>query len=77
MPFHRFFDMALDKLRDTGFQPARQRFALSADDQRFFSVIELNSELAQGVSLACAISSAHDKSLPYRFIAGKSYRLLR
>ena len=70
VPFSRFLDMTLDNLRAASFEPTRQRFALSRNDMRLFSVIELNSTLAAGITLACAISSSHDCSLPYRFIAG-------
>ena len=70
VPFARYLDMTIENLRNAGFEPTHQRYALSRGDMRFFSVIELDSALAKDISLAVAISSAHDRSLPYRFIAG-------
>lgn len=70
VPFHRFLDMTLESLRGASFHPTKQRFALSRNDMRFFCVIDLDSPLAEGVTLACALSSAHDASLSYRFTAG-------
>lgn len=69
IPFARTLEMTLDALRTAGFEPTRQRLALHGTN-RFFAVIDMQSVLASGVTLAAALRSSHDRSLPYGFVVG-------
>src|SRR5262245_27347393 len=59
-----------ETLRAGGFMPRRESLALSRHGARFFATIDLESELANGVSLAVGIRNSLDKSLPIGFCAG-------
>lgn len=69
IPFARTLEIALDALRGAGFEPARQALALHGES-RFFAVIDLKSVIAEGVTLAAALRSSHDRSLPYGYVVG-------
>ncbi len=63
-------DAVLLALADAGFQVERMSFALSRNDHRLFSVMDLQSPLVTGVQLAIGIHNSLDKSLPLGFAAG-------
>jgi len=48
----------------------RQQLGLSADNARFFGVMDLMSVLAPGVSLAVGVRNSTDKTFPLGFCAG-------
>src|SRR4051812_15197371 len=64
-------DRTLSTLNEAGFQPARTQLALSRGDCRFFATIDLESAIAEGVSLAVGLRNSIDKSLPVAFAAGE------
>ena len=45
-------------------------FSISKERQRFFGVLDLQSELADGVSLSVGIRNSNDKSFPIGFCIG-------
>jgi hypothetical protein len=53
-----------------GFVIARMRLALSKGDARFFGVLDLESQLSDGVTLAVGVRNSHDRSFPIGFCAG-------
>lgn len=69
IPFSRVLDMTLGNLQAHGFQPTRQRLALHGTT-KFFATIDLQSVLAPGITVAAALRSSHDRSLPYGMVMG-------
>src|SRR4051812_19222449 len=57
-------------LETAGFQVARMQLALSRAGGRFFGTLDLESPLAEGVSLAVGVRNSLDKSFPLGFCAG-------
>lgn len=57
-------------LQNSGFEVAKSKFALSADNLRFFGTLDLTSTIVEGVSLAVGIRNAIDKTLPIGLVAG-------
>jgi hypothetical protein len=57
-------------LGEAGFAIRRSQLSLSRSDCRFFGVLDLESTIATGVSLAVGIRNSVDKSLPIGFCAG-------
>lgn len=55
---------------DAGFNVRSQRFALSKDNARMFCTMDLESKLAEGVSMAIGVRNSIDKSFPLGFCAG-------
>lgn len=64
----------LDKVGTTleasGYRVTRERLALGRDGHRFFGVLDLDSPLVPGVSLAVGVRNSTDKSFPLGFCAG-------
>lgn len=69
IPFGSVLDMTLSNLKAHGFEPTRQRLALHGEN-RFFATIDLRSTLAPGITVAAALRSSHDRSLPYGMVMG-------
>lgn len=57
-------------LAELGFAVRQERHALTRGEARFFSVLDLESRLADGVGLSVGIRNSIDKSLPLGFAAG-------
>ena len=53
-----------------GYAVTRQQLALSHGGDRFFAVIDLESRVAEGVSLAIGLRNSIDKSFPYGLAGG-------
>lgn len=61
---------ATTTLETAGFQIAQQRLALARDGKRFFGVLDLTANLANGCTLAVAVRNSMDKSFPMGLLAG-------
>lgn len=57
-------------LTDSGFGIKQARYALARNDQRLFATLDLESEVAPGVTIAVGVRNSTDKSFPLGFIAG-------
>ncbi|MBX9623644.1 MAG: DUF945 domain-containing protein [Gemmataceae bacterium] len=57
-------------LGEAGLVVRREQLALSKENNRFFGVLDLESELAHGVSLSVGVRNSTDKSFPIGFCAG-------
>jgi len=63
-----------EQLVAAGFTPTGARYALSRGDHRFFGVIDTQSALGSGITLAIGVRNSTDKSMPLGFIAGHHVR---
>jgi hypothetical protein len=63
-------DTVAEALAGAGFAIRRLRFAVARHDARMFATMDLETALADGVSLAVGIRNSTDKSLPLGFCAG-------
>src|SRR5438128_1980568 len=63
-------DRTLSTLDSAGFRPSRIQLALSRGGSRFFATVDLESPIAEGVSLAVGLRNSIDRSLPVAFAAG-------
>jgi hypothetical protein len=66
-------DLVVKRLGVAGFEVARQRLALSRNDQRLFAVLDLASRVSDacgGITLACGVSNSLDKSTAVRIVLG-------
>lgn len=59
-----------ETLTDAGYAIQRQQLGLSADNARFFGVMDLTMPLVAGVTLAVGVRNSIDKSFPIGFCAG-------
>lgn len=57
-------------LGSAGYVITRQQFALSHHGNRFFAVLDLKSDIVEGVSLALGLRNSIDKSFPYGLAGG-------
>src|SRR2546425_8154234 len=71
LPHLHVLDRTLSTLEQAGFRPTKMQLALSRCDCRFFGVVDLQSPVAEGVTLAVGIRNSADKSLPIAFAAGE------
>ncbi len=63
-------DATRNALQADGFKIARERFALAKNDNRFFGVLDLESEIVPGVALSVGVRNSVDKSYPIGFCCG-------
>jgi hypothetical protein len=70
VPHDKVLDTVRETLHGAGFEPTKERLALSHQGKRFFAVLDLKSGLAEGVSLSVGIRNSLDKSFPLGFAAG-------
>lgn len=71
IPHNRLLDLVAAKLADAGFQPLKVSMALSRNDARMFSTIDLATPLwGEDVRLCVAVVNSVDRSLCMKFIAG-------
>lgn len=63
-------DTTVSTLAGAGFNVARTRLAVSADNARFFGTLDLETAVATGVHLAVGIRNSIDRSLPIACAAG-------
>jgi hypothetical protein len=61
----------LRTLEHAGFRSTRAQLALSRGNARFFATVDLESPIADGVTLAVGVRNSIDKSLPIAFAAGE------
>ena len=59
-----------ETLDSSGFAIRKSQLSVSNFDQRFFGVLDIESELAEGVSLSVGIRNSNDKSFPIGFCVG-------
>ena len=57
-------------LASSGFAVAKAQLSVSHEDRRFFGVLDIRSEIADGVSLSVGVRNSCDKSFPIGFCAG-------
>lgn len=62
---------AQQTLTSAGYALATQRFSVSHEGHRFFGVLDLESSILDGVSLAVGIRNSTDKSFPIGFCCGQ------
>jgi len=60
----------IETLFTSGFEVKRQSLALSPDNHRFFGTLDVQSDVAEGVSLSVGVRNSTDKSLPIGLVAG-------
>src|SRR6266446_4433348 len=70
LPHSHVLDRTLSTLEQAGFRPTKTQLALSRSDQQFFGVVDLESLVAEGVTLAVGVRNSVNKSLPISFAAG-------
>ena len=63
-------DCVEETLDQSGFTICRQRLSLSNQDQRFFGVLDIESPLAEGVTLSVGVRNSNDKTFPIGFCVG-------
>ena len=59
-----------ETLGSSGFAIAKAQLSVSHEDKRFFGVLDIRSEIAEGVSLSVGVRNSCDKSFPIGFCAG-------
>jgi hypothetical protein len=57
-------------LGSSGFAIANAQLSVSHEDKRFFGVLDIRSEVAEGVSLSVGIRNSCDKTFPIGFCCG-------
>jgi hypothetical protein len=67
VPHGQVLDFAEKALTDAGYGVQKMRLGLARDNQRFWGTIVLESNIVQGVSLACAVASSLDRSTSLRY----------
>lgn len=67
---HAVLDRVKGVLGEFGYAVRREQLALSRNDARFFGTLDLESTLAEGVTLAVGIRSSLDQSVHLGFCAG-------
>ncbi len=63
-------DCTLSMLEQAGFRPSRTDLAVSRGSNQFFATIDLESPVAEGVTLAVGLRNSLNKTLPLSFAAG-------
>jgi hypothetical protein len=63
-------DCVEDTLDKSGFAIRRSQLSVSNFDQRFFGVLDIESTLAEGVTLSVGVRNSNDKSFPIGFCVG-------
>lgn len=63
-------DTSLERLREAGYVVRKSEYALNKANTQFFGVLDLESEIAEGVSLAVGLRSSTDQTFPLGFAAG-------
>jgi hypothetical protein len=70
IPHVQVLDTTLSTLESAGFQVTGTKLSLSHEGARFFAVVDLATQILEGVSLACGIRNSCDKTFPIGFCAG-------
>lgn len=70
VPHGQVIDGVKDSLSAAGFKIRGEKFALTRNDARMFSTLDLGTPLVSGVTLAVGIRNSMDKSFPLGFVAG-------
>jgi hypothetical protein len=63
-------DAVTETLAGAGFAVARSWLSVAHENQRFFGVLDLDSQIVEGVHLAVGIRNSNDKSFPLGFCCG-------
>ena len=64
-------DTTIDALGEVGLGVRNERFGLSRQDNRFFGTLDLDSQIADGVSLTLALRNSTDKSMSAGIVLGQ------
>lgn len=64
-------DTVMGTLEGAGFHSTRTQLALTPDNHRFFGTLDLESPVADGVTLAVGIRNSTDQSFPISFCCGE------
>jgi len=67
----RVIDVVHHSLMDLGFNVRNEEYTLARDDQQLFAVLDLDSELADGVSLSVGVRNSINKTLPAGLVGGE------
>jgi hypothetical protein len=57
-------------LGEAGYRIAEQRLAVHMDGKRFFSIMDLDTPVVPGLTLAIGVRNSYDKSFPYGLVGG-------
>ena len=64
-------DTTLEALGNVGLQVRKERFGLTRESNRFFGVLDLDSQIADGVHLALGLRNSIDKSMAAGVVLGQ------
>jgi hypothetical protein len=67
---HDVLEAVEETIVNTDFEIKACHFSVSKQNLRFFGVLDLNSDLAEGVSLSVGIRNSNDKTFPIGFCIG-------
>ena len=70
VPHATVLDLVGGMLELSGFRIASEQLGLTRDENRFFGTLDLQNELAPGVTLSVGVRNSTDMSLPLGFCAG-------
>ena len=70
VPHGRVLSAVEDLLSAASYRVTREQLALSHGGDRFFAVLDLESRIADGVTLALGLRNSIDKSFPYGLAGG-------
>lgn len=70
VPHATVLDLVGGMLELSGFRIAKEQLGLTRDENRFFGTLDLQNELAPGVTLSVGVRNSTDQSLPLGFCAG-------
>ena len=71
LPHSHVLDRTLSTLEQAGFRPTKIQLGLSRNDAQFFGVVDLESPVAEGVTLAVGVRNSVNRTLPISFAAGE------
>ena len=70
IPHSLVLDTTFKTLEDVGLNVRRERYGLTQTGDRFFGVLDLDSPIAEGVSLAVGLRNSTDKSMSAGLVLG-------
>jgi len=70
IPHGLLLDTAFKTLQDVGLNVRRERYGLNQSGDRFFGVLDLDSPIIDGVSLAVGLRNSTDKSMSAGMVLG-------
>lgn len=70
LPHREVLTTTESMLMYSGFEVSNQRFMVGHEGLRFFGVLDIRSDVANGVSLAVGIRNSNDRTFPISFCVG-------